>query len=172
MNDQWDGLLQRILHTGNGPVPTQAADQFHQAAQSASPDTLSRGLAAAFNSEQTPSFGEMVGHMFGHANTEQKTGIVNRLLSGLGPSALGLLAQMGLNNLPGHSGTAPPNLTGEQVAQLSPGQVEQLATHAQTVNPGIVESMSNFYAQHPVLVKSLGAVALAIILRNLGHRAA
>lgn len=164
-------LLQQFLHAGSGPVPAAAQDQFHQVAESTPPDLLSHGLADAFNSPQTPAFGEMVGHMFGQANPDQKTGIVNRLLASAGPAAMALLSQAGLTGL-GPAGAGSPNLSTEQVAQLSSEQVAQIATQAKSANPGIVESMSSFYAQHPMLVKSLGAAALAIILGKIGNRSA
>ena len=65
------------------------------------------------------------------------------------------LAQAGINASP------------EQAAQLSTDQVQQIATQAQQANPGVVAQLSSFYAQHPVLVKSLGAAALAIVLGRM-----
>ena len=166
MNNAFGNLMQDILGAGNGPVPASAQDQFHQVVQQAPPETLSQGLTAAFNSSQTPSFGAMVAHMFGFADPGQKTGIVNRLLTGAGPSAPTLLSQLGL---PGATGSQPPSVTQDQASVLSSPQVEQLATQAQAANPGIVGTMSDFYAQHPVLVKTLGAAALSLILGNIGR---
>ena len=112
-------------------------------------------------------FGNMVAHMFGHADPAQKTGIINRLLSGMGASAGPVLSRLGI---PGMSSASPiPDVTTEQAMRVSPDQVQQLATHAQTANPGIVATMSNFYAQHPVLVKTLGAAALSLILGRIGN---
>ncbi len=167
MGGEIANLLQQVLSAGTGPLSDSTQDQFHQVAQSTQPDELSQGISAAFNSGQTASFGEMIATMFGQANPQQKSGIVNRLLAGLGPAAAGVLAQIGLSH---GQNTATPTLSIDQAAQVSPAQVQQIATHAQNANPGIVESMSNFYAQHPVLVKSLGAAALAIILRQIGNR--
>jgi hypothetical protein len=75
-----------------------------------------------------------------------------------------VLNNLGLRDLAGENAAVPPVVTTEQAAKMLPSHVQELATHAKPVNPGIVESMSNFYAQHPVLVKSLGAAALSIIL--------
>ncbi len=169
MNENIGGLMQQLLGVGAGAVPEAAREEFHQVAQQASPESLSQGIAAAFNSEQTPSFGSMVAHMFGQANPDQKTGIVNRLIGGMGPSAAALLSQLGLSGLAGQANAVTPNLTTDQAAQLSTGQVQQIATQAQSVNPGIVGTMSNFYAQHPVLVKTLGAVALSMVLGRIGR---
>ncbi len=156
MNNALEGLLQQIQGQGNAPVPPEAQAQFHQIAQSASPQVLSQGLADAFNSEQTPPFGQMVGHLFGHADNQQKTGILGALLGSLGGSANSILTQAGVDN----ASTA-------QADQMTPDQVQQIATQAKHSNPGIVGTMSDFYAQHPVLVKSLGAAAMAIVLGRM-----
>lgn len=83
--DYGNRVLQQLACVGNGPVPAAAKDEFHAVASAVAQTSLSRALVAAFDSPQTPSFGEMVAQMFSHANPEQKAGIVNRLLSGCAP---------------------------------------------------------------------------------------
>ncbi|GAB1595641.1 hypothetical protein [Lysobacter claricitrinus] len=155
MNTTVDALLQQLSNQGNDHVPHEAREQFQQIAQSAPPEVLSQGMQDAFNSDKTPPFAQMVGHLFGHANDQQKTGILGALLGGLGGASHPALAQAGINATP------------EQAPQLSTGQVEQIAQQAQQANPGIVGEMSRFYAQHPVLVKSLGAMAMAAVLGRM-----
>ncbi len=155
MNNAVEGLLQQLSNLGSDTVPSQAQDQFHQIASTTPPDVLSQGVNDAFNSNQTPPFAQMVGQLFGHANNQQKSGIIGTLLGGLGAAAHPALAQAGINTSP------------EQATQLSTDQVQQIATHAQQANPGVVAQMSSFYAQHPVLVKSLGAAAMAIVLGRM-----
>ncbi len=155
MNNAVEGLLQQISSLGNETVSAQAQDQFHQIASSTPQDVLSQGLNDAFNSDKTPPFAQMVGDLFGHSNNQQKSGIIGALLGGLGAGAHPALAQAGINASP------------DQATQLSSEQVQQIATHAQQSNPGVVAQMSNFYAQHPVLVKSLGAAAMAIVLGRM-----
>ncbi len=155
MNNAVEGLLQQLANKGNEPVPPGAQDQFHQIAQSASPEVLSQGLNEAFNSNQTPPFAQMVGHLFGQADNQQKSGIIGALLGSLGGGTHPALAQAGINASPG------------QATQLSSDQVQQIAAQAQQTNPGVVAEMSRFYAQHPVLVKSLGAAAMAIVLGRM-----
>jgi hypothetical protein len=46
--------------------------------------------------------------------------------------------------------------------------VQELAAKAEQQNPGIVDRMGDFYAEHPTLVKAIGGAALAIAL---GHMA-
>jgi len=44
------------------------------------------------------------------------------------------------------------------------------AEHAAKQNPSIVDQASEFYAQHPTLVKSLGAASLALIMSHLSKK--
>jgi hypothetical protein len=63
-------------------------------------------------------------------------------------------------------------LTPEQAEQLSSEAVKQLATHMQNVNPSVVESMSNFYAQHTMLIKTLQEVTLSVALAKVAENRA
>jgi hypothetical protein len=45
-----------------------------------------------------------------------------------------------------------------------------LAEHAEKQNPSIVDQASQFYAQHPTLVKTIGAGALALVMSHLSRR--
>jgi hypothetical protein len=83
-------------------------------------------------------------------------------LGGLGA----ILNQLGLD-APSGSPT-PPTITPDQASQITPDQVKDIANQAEKHNPGIVDVLSGFYVQHPDLVKSLGAAALALAM---GHMA-
>jgi hypothetical protein len=110
----------------------------------------------------------MLSTLFNNSTGEQKAGIVNHLLSSVSPGTLTqLLSGSGLAGLMG-SGSA--QLTPDQAQKLTPEQVRQLATHAQNANPSIVESVSNFYAQHTTIVKTLGGAALTIALAKVAER--
>lgn len=172
-------LLQQ--YAGGSPPPPNVDEHFDQVAQAASPSDLSQGLAAAFRSDQTPPFGQMVGQMFGGANPNQRAGMLTNLIAGLAPTVLASLAGRGGNSglggllgrlMPG-AGAAPtgaaPTITPEQASSMSPAEVEEIATHAEKANPGIVDQMSSFYAQHPQLVKGLGAAAMAIALGRMAN---
>lgn len=84
-------------------------------------------------------------------------GLVSRVLGGT--SLSGLLA-------------TPAQVTPQAASELSPEAVSQLATEAHKQNPSIVDTVSGFYAQHPTLVKGLGAAALAIAMSHMSKRAA
>jgi len=63
-------------------------------------------------------------------------------------------------------------VTPQAASTMSPEIVSQLATETHKQNPSIVDTVSGFYAQHPTLVKSLGAAALAIAMSHMSRRAA
>ena len=155
MNPNVETLRQQLSIHGNAPVPPDAQQQFAQIAESAPPEALSQGLQEAFNSDRTPPFAQMVGQMFGHANDQQKSGILGTLLGGLGGAVHPALRQAGIDPDTPHA------------SQVAPQQVEQIAQQAQQANPGIVGEMSRFYAQHPTLVKSLGGMAMALVLGRM-----
>jgi hypothetical protein len=166
------GMLQQYLG-GNRPIsPDQAQTDFQQLADTAPPPTLAAGVTHALRSDQTPPFPQMVAHMFSNADPHQRAGMLNQLLGTLGPGVLNSLAG-GLGNLGGlirsQNNEQPPQITPEQAAQIPPHEVEQAAAGAVQHNPGVVDTMGNFYAQHPTLVKSLGAAALAVALGHIAQ---
>jgi hypothetical protein len=161
--------------SGAGPVDAQAAEQhFENAAQTAHPDLLSGGLSAMFKSAQTPPLGQMVSQLFGNANADQQSAMLNQILASLSPQALNNL----LNSdgpLRGALGNAkadayaPISVSANDVASITPAQVEQITNHAEQNDPGVVDQLSAFYAQHSSLVKTLGGAALAIALAKMSQ---
>ena len=161
------GLLD-MLQQAIGANAEGAETHFDQVAQAASPDQLGAGVAAAMRSDKTPPFGEMVGKMFGQSSSGQQAGLLNQILSTLGPAAASAIAGGALGRMlaPGQT-----QLTPDQASQLSPAQVTEIATHAEQANPGIVDQVSSFYAQHSSLIKVLGGAALAIALAKMKDNA-
>src|SRR5262249_13383415 len=137
--DMAGGLLQQYLNTN--PASAQpnaaAAQHFDQVAQQAPPDLLSKGLAAAFHSDQTPDFAQMAAEWFAHAPREKKEGWRANRQGVRGPAG----AALGSGN-------------------VSPSVVQSTLEQARAANPSIVEKVSGFYAQHPTLIKTLGSAAL------------
>ena len=166
-----------LSHFTGGGSAANATDHFDKVAQSASPDLLSQGLSAMFHSDQTPPFGQMAGQLFSQANPSQQAGMLNQILAGMGPGVLASLvngAQTGgLGAILGkltQGSTTSPTITPDQASQLTPEQVQVIASHAEQHNPGIVEQMSGFYAQHAGLIKTLGGAALTIALAKMAER--
>ena len=160
-------LLQQ--YAGNNPAnPDQAVNDFDRVAQNVSTGDLAQGVTQAFRSDQTPPFSQMVGNLFGNSDSGQRAGLLNQLLGGMGPGVLSSIAGGVLGNMFGSSGQSAPQITPDQASQMTPQQVQEIAQHAEQNNPGIVDRMGEFYAQHPQLVKGLGGAALAVAL---GHMA-
>jgi hypothetical protein len=61
-------------------------------------------------------------------------------------------------------------VTPEQASQLTPQQVQEIATRAEQHDPSVLDNIGGFYAQHPQLVKTLGSAALAIALAGVANR--
>jgi hypothetical protein len=169
----WTDKLGNMLsqYTSGGAAVQPAPDvhaHFDEVARAAPASAIAEGLTAAFNSDKTPAFGQMLSTLFNNSTGDQKAGMINHLLSSVSPSILTqLLSGAGLAGLIGAGKT---QLTADQAQKLPPEVVQQLATHAQNSNPSIVSSVSNFYAQHTELVKTLGGAALTIALAKVAER--
>ncbi|MFV3330282.1 hypothetical protein ACNFIA_05045 [Pseudomonas sp. NY15437] len=151
-----DSLLQQVVGAVGGNLEEHLAN--------APAGALGQSLTAMFNSDQTPPFANTVSQLFGQSNDTQRAGMLNQLLAAAGPALVGQMMSGGLGKVlqPGATQVTP-----EQASQLSPDDVQAMAAQAEQANPGVVESIGNFYAQHPTLIKTLGGAALAIALAKL-----
>lgn len=155
------GLLDLLQDALGGNNPSA---KFDQVAQTASTEQLGQGLAAAMRSDQTPPFSSMVGDLFGKSSPAQQAGLLNQILSTVGPAALSAVAGGALGRIlsPGQTQVTP-----EQAAQVSPEQAQEIAAHAEQHQPAVVDQVSAFYAQHAGLIKTLGGAAVALTLAKM-----
>lgn len=137
---------------------------FDQVARQAPTDVLGNAITGAFNSNETPPIGQMVGQLFGNSNGQQQSGMLNQLLATLGPSVAAALAGGALGRIMSPGAT---QVTPEQAAKLTPEQVQAVVTHASESNPGIADQLGNFYAQHSGLIKTLGGAAMLIAMTKM-----
>jgi hypothetical protein len=165
--DQVSGLLQQYGGATGSQVLSNVDADFDQVAQVAPAPALSQGLAAAFRSNDTPPFAQMIGQLFGQSNPQQRASLLNQLISAAGPAVAGALLERFAGPSLGNLLRGGQPVTPEVAAQLPPQAVEQVAEHAQQNDDSIVERISDFYAEHPALVKSLGAAALALLLSRM-----
>jgi hypothetical protein len=166
--DQVGNLLKQ--YTGGAAAAAAPAQDvnahFDQVAAAAPAGTLAAGLAAAFHSDQTPAFGNMLSSLFANSTGEQKAGLLNQLMANVTPAMLSSIAGGGaLAGLLKSGGQITP----EQAQQVSPEAVQQIAAQAKAANPSIVDTVSNFYAQHTTLCKTLGGAALSICLAKVAQ---
>ncbi|MEO8524584.1 MAG: hypothetical protein ABI460_07695 [Caldimonas sp.] len=169
------GLLDILQqYAGNALAPQgNVHDHFDQVAPQVSNQDLGSSIADAFRSNSTPPFGQMVGNLFNNSNPQQQAGLLNQLVQSLGAGGLSSVAGGVLGSLIGtgsRAGSVPATITPEQASQLSPGDVNAIAAHAEKQDPSIVDRVGSFYADHPTLVKTLGAVALSAVMGSLSSR--
>lgn len=165
--DEVGGLLQKYSGASPSSPPSGAAADFTKVAETAPTAAVSSGLSEAFRSGETPPFGEMLSQLFAQSDPAQRAGILQHLLAAAGPAlasggALRELAAL----LPGNASAVTP----QQAQQVSSDAVRQLAEVAAKHDPSVVDRASEFYAQHPTLVKTLGVGALALIMSHLSQR--
>ena len=135
---------------------------YDQAARSVPQGSLATALSHTFQSDQTPPFEQMVAGLFRSSTPEQKAALLNQLAAALGPGALASLGSAG-----GAGAPTGGSVTPQQAQQVTPQQVQVLAQKAAAKNPSIVDAAAGFYAQHPTLVKTIGAGALALLMSRL-----
>ena len=151
--------------------PTDTQTDFDEVARQVPPDVLGNGIAQAFRSDQTPSFGTMIGSLLGGSNSQQRAGLLNQLISAVGPTLLSSIAGGALGKLlQGARGAPKPTLTPGDADQLTPQQVQEIAVAAEKQDPSVLDKVGAYYAQHPELVKILGGTALAIALGQMATR--
>jgi hypothetical protein len=163
--DDLGQLLQQVRGGKAGEGEVHAA--FDQVAKEVPSTSLADGLAHAFRSDQTPAFEQMVSGLFGHSSGEQKAGILNQVLATLGRGGVtqALAGAGGLAGLAGMLGGG--SITPQQAQQVPPEAVQVLAQQAAQKDPSIVDQAARFYAQHPTLLKTIGAGALALLMSKL-----
>jgi hypothetical protein len=161
MNEVGD-LLRRYQGASGAAPPASAQTDFDKVARSAPPSTLASALAAAFRSGNTPDFPQLIGQLFEQSNGNQRAGILQHLLAAAGPAAAS-------GGLTGALSSALSSVTPEQAQQVSPNAVKELASRAANRDPSIIDRASEFYSQHPTLVKVLGTAVLAETISHLAR---
>lgn len=177
--NQLGGLLQQYTGANAQQHPQNVNDDFDEFARHTPQPAMAQGLAEAFRSQQTPPFSNMVANLFANSSGQQRASILNTLIAAAGPMVLQqVMSRMGgggasnnpLGGLAGLlGGGGQTQVTPEVADQIPPQAIEQLAAEAENRDPSVIDRVSNFYAEHPTLVKGLGAAALAIALAKIAQ---
>ena len=139
---------------------------YDQVASTVPQGSLAAGLGHAFKSDQTPPFEQMVSGLFGQSNPDQKAGLLNQLLGSLPPgTGSQILSSLGLGGVA--AAAAGGTVTPQQAQQVSPEAVQTIARQAAKQDPSIMDKAAGFYAQHPTLIKAIGAGALALLMSKI-----
>jgi hypothetical protein len=152
---------------GSGaPAVEQHFDQVAPAVPSSS---LAGGLAEAFRSGETAPFPQMAAELFAHGNSQQQAGMLNSLMAAVGPAVLSQFAGS-VPNSPLAALLRSGSVTPAETANVSPADVQALTEHAQKQDPSIIDRVSEIYAEHPTLIKTLGATALTIAMKKIAEQ--
>jgi hypothetical protein len=169
--NQISGMLQQYQGGNTAQTPQTVNEDFDQLTQAAPQPAVADGLAEAFRSDQTPPFGQMLGQLFNQSNGHQRASILNTLISTLGPTVMAqILSRTGGSGLAGILSGGQREVTPEQAAEIPVEAVQQAANEAETKDPSVIDMISNVYAQHPDLIKTLGGAALTIALAKIASR--
>ena len=157
--DQLSGLLGNVI---NGNLSEQEThEHYDQIAQNTPPQSLGTAIGTALGGLNNGEVQQRVANSANQMSPEQRGGMVESLLGGLGSSGLNvgsILSQLGINQ---NVASNPQSAT--------PDELGALAAHAHSTNPGILQEAMSVYAAHPTLVKALGTVVIAQVARHLAN---
>ena len=144
-----------------GASSGDASANFDQISKTVDNSTVAQGIAAAMRSDQTPPFAQLVSQLFSNGSSDQKASMLNTILA-----AAPQLSSM----IPGLGGGG--TVTPQQADNISPAAVQAVAHQAEQHDASIIDKLSAVYANHPTLVKTLGAAVMAIAAQKMAERRA
>ena len=164
-------ILEQYAGQAMAPQGDAHAD-FSKVAEQAPPDALGAGITEALRNGAGGSFAASIEKLFANSNPDQRAGLLTRLIEAAGPAVLssvagGAFARFGQ----GGAGTGPAPLSPTDANSVTPAQAGELADAAHAKDPGIIDRVGTFYSQHPMVVKALGAAALAVAMSHMARRA-
>jgi len=151
-------------YAGGQPADTEAEahahyDQIHAAIPQ---QQLGPVIGPALNTLPSDQVRDRIAATAAHMTSTQRGSLVQTLIEGLGPQVASVLSSLGLD----------PALAQNPSAAATPADTGTLAAHVQQQRPEIFNQAMAFYAQHPILVKMLGTLAIARIAQQLNNRSA
>lgn len=154
--DQLGPLLQQ--YAGGQPAASDADAHAHydQITAAVPQHQLAPAITAGLNTLPEDEVRDRVATSANQMSAPQRGSLVQTMIDGLGPNVASVLAQLGLN----------PALA-QDPNQATGADAGSLAAHVQQERPEIFNKAMAVYAQHPMLVKALGAVAIAKIAQQL-----
>ena len=165
------GIGDMLKQYQGGSAPAgNPEEHFDQVAQNVPCSTVAGGLASALGSAGSGGFGEMASKLFANGSGGAQAGMLGTLLAAAGPSVIAKFTQGNPNSpLASMLQSGQTSVTPEQAASIDPSEVQALAAHVHSENPGIVGTISNIYAEHPAAIKALGAAALAMAMKHISE---
>jgi hypothetical protein len=154
--DQLGPLLQQYAGGRAAATDAEAHAHYDQITAAVPPHELAPVIGPALTTLSPQDLRERVTASAAQMSPSQRGSLVQTIVAGLGPNVASVLASLGLD--PGLA-QHPANATGADAGAL--------AAHVQQARPDIFNEAMAVFAQHPALVKMLGAVAIAKIAQHL-----
>lgn len=169
--NQITDVMQKYGSGNSTTIPGSVDADFDDFSRHAPSSTVSEGLAEAFRSQQTPPFGNMLSQLFERSASTQKTNVLNTLIASLGPALVSqILASHGANRAAKELEGGSSKISPEVAEQIPSNSVEAVAAEAEKKDPSIVDRISQFYADQPALIKTLGGLALTVAMAKVAQR--
>jgi hypothetical protein len=162
-------ILSQYVDRNVSTSSTGAPQHFDQVAHTAPSEVVASGIAAAFRADETPPFADMVGRLFDNSSAQQRASLLNELADSLAPGWLAGQSRSPLVQMLRRVSDSRAAVTSEQAVAVSAQQVQEVVRDAEKQSPAIIDSVSQFYALHPGVVKTLGAAALTIALTRMAQ---
>jgi hypothetical protein len=156
--DHLGGLLDDYANGRGATSREEAHEHYDQIARHVPPDVLRGEIGPALGGLEAPQVEERIGRSAAQMTPEQRGGLLSGLLGGLAGGG-------GLRDALGRIGVDPRIASNPQEA--SPQDVGKVAAYAKDNQPDLFHKAMGFYAEHPVLVKTMGTLAVAAIARRL-----
>jgi hypothetical protein len=111
--------------------------------------------------------------LFERSPATQKTGVLNTLIAALGPTLVSqFLESHGATRAAKELEVGRGRISPEVAEQIPAKSMEAVAAEPEKKDPSIVDRISQFYADQPTIVKTLGGLALAVAMAKVAQRQA
>jgi len=156
--DRISGVLNQYAAGQGATTHEEAGEHYDQIAQHVPPDVLRGEIGPALGSLDQGEVEDRIRRSATEMSPEQRGGMLSGLLGGLAGAG-------GLRDVLGRIGVDPSVASNPQAA--SPQDVAKVAAYAKDNRPDLFHKAMGFYAEHPMLVKTMGTLAVAAIARRL-----
>lgn len=134
---------------------------------------MREALVDGFKSGRLPSVADTTATVFSRADARHRAALLSFLLKFVSPLALGVLAAGQFAKYMFRDSWKDGSIPLEDIRQVAPGQVAEIARYVEQSNPEVVRLLSGWLSTHPGALFALGAGAIAVLMQFVvRHRAA
>jgi hypothetical protein len=156
--DRIGGLLDQYASGQGAATREEAQEHYDQIAQHVPPDVLRGTIGPAIGGLDGVQVEDRIRRSASQMTPEQRGGMLSQLLGGLAGAG-------GLRDILGRIGVDPSVASNPQAASAQ--DVAKVAAYAKDERPDLFHKAMEFYAEHPLLVKTMGTLAVAAIAKRL-----